>query len=395
MPWNAHTPMSLRLDFVRLAEHTPSFAALCRRFGISRKTGYKWVERYRTGGEAALGDRSRAPHRSPGRTPPEVEAAVLRIRDAHPAWGGRKIRAVLLREPDIAERVPAPATVTAVLRRHGRLSAEPAPRPAAVGRFEAEAPNELWQMDFKGDFVLGDGARCYPLTLLDDHSRFSLCLAACADQRRSTVQTHLVALFREYGLPRRVLCDNGPPWGSACPLPGGERYARGRRYTRLAVWLIRLGVTVVHGRPAHPQTQGKEERFHRTLSEEVLARGIPADRPGCQGRFDHWRALYNTYRPHEAIELAVPASRYRASERPYPERLPSVEYAASDVVRAVDVQGRLSFRGTVFRVGKGLAGQRVALREGEPDGEWSVYLCHQRVGRLDLRYPDAEPDVHL
>lgn len=385
MPWTTHTAMSLRLDFVRLAEHaaaTGGVAALCRAFGVSRKTGYKWLARYREGGEDALADRPRTPRRSPGRTPPEVEAAVLRLRDEHPAWGGRKIRAVLLRE---GEPAPAPATVTAILRRHGRLSAEPAPRPAAVGRFEAAAPNELWQMDFKGDFALTGGGRCYPLTALDDHSRFALCLAACSDQRRPTVQGHLTALFREHGLPRRLLCDNGPPWGSACPLD--ERHARGRRYTRLAAWLIRLGITVVHGRPAHPQTQGKEERFHRTLSEEVLAQELPWDLADCQGRFDCWRALYNTYRPHEALGLAVPASRYAPSERAYPERLPPVEYAASDEVRRVDVQGRIAFRGRAWRVGKGLAGERVALREGETDGAWSVYLCHQRVGWIDLRAP--------
>ena len=257
--------MSLRREFAWLAAQPDAkHAQLCRRFDITRATGYKGIARYRDGGDDALTDRSRRASTSPNKTEPTIEADVVALRDAHPAWGGRKLHTVLART--LGERAPAPSAITGILRRHGRLSAEPPTRDYT--RFEAEAPNDLWQMDFKGDFGLGDGARCYPLTVTDDHSRFAICIAACTDQRRSTVQHHLIAAFERYGLPRQILCDNGPPWGT-----GWETDAAGRwrpRCTRLTAWLIRHGVRVTHGRPYHPQTQGKEERFHRTLKAEVL-----------------------------------------------------------------------------------------------------------------------------
>lgn len=258
MPWTTATAVSLRREFVRLASHPDAnLSRLCRRFGICRATGYKWLARYREGGDDALADRSRRPKTCPTRTPPEIEAAVLEVRDAHPAWGGRKIRRVLQRT--LGARAPAAATVTSVLRRHGRLPERPTPRNHV--RFEAEAPGDLWQMDFKGDFALGDGSRCYPLTVTDDHSRFALCLQACADQRRETVEGHLAVAFARYGLPRRILCDNGPPWGTVWETDGAGRWRW--RCTRLGARLIRRGITLTHGRPYHPQTQGKAARRWR------------------------------------------------------------------------------------------------------------------------------------
>jgi transposase InsO family protein len=388
MPWNTATAMSLRRELVLLAtQPDANIAQLCRRFGICRQTAYKWIGRYRNGGVDALAERSRRPHASPTRTPPDVEHAVLDLRGEHPAWGGRKISRVLRREDALGERAPAPSTVTDILRRHGRLSAEPPSRDHL--RFEAEAPNDLWQMDFKGDFLLGDGSRCYPLTVTDDHSRFALCLAACADRRRQTVQGHLVRTFGRYGLPRRILCDNGPPWGTRWESDGTGRHRP--RCTRLMAWLIGHGITVTHGRPRHPQTQGKQERFHRSLNEEVLAsaEGGAAfeDAAACQGRFDPWRACFNEERPHEGIGLAVPASRYALSSRAYGETEPAVVYEAGVEQRRVDVSGRISFRGRVFRVGKGLAGERVGLRPSEAGEVWSVYYAHQEVWAVDLREP--------
>jgi len=378
--------MSLRREFVLLTAHPDANRAqLCRRFGISRTTGYKWIARYRDGGPDALADRSRRPAVSPHRTPPEVEVAVLAVRDAHPAWGGRKIRRVLQRT--LGDRAPAAATVTGILRRHGRLSAE-APTRDFV-RFEAEAPNDLWQMDFKGDFVLGDGTRCYPLTVTDDHSRFALCLEACADQRRATVASHLAAVFERYGLPRRVLCDNGPPWGTTWGTDGAGR--RRPHWTRLGAWLVRRGITLTHGRPYHPQTQGKQERFHRTLDVEVIA---PADGglgfagpASCQARFEAWRPEYNEVRPHEGIGLAVPASRYTVSPRAAPSSEPVVAYDVGTEVRRVGGSGEISFRGREYRVGKGFAGERVGLRPSEHDGVWSVWYGHQEVWAVSLRAP--------
>ena len=256
--------MSLREEFAGLANahllwartggREPAERAgreLCRRFGISAPTGYRWLQRYLDAGRDGLEDRSRRPQHSPNQTSPKLEAAVLARRRQHPSWGGRKLAArlrALGHEP-----VPAPSTITEILRRHGLLDPARAGQPRAHQRFEHDAPNQLWQMDFQGPRPCGAG-RCHPLTVLDDHSRYSLVLAACGDERTATVSARLSGSFRRYGLPEVLLVDNGPPWG------GGAA----RHHTPLTVWLLRLGVRVVHSRPRHPQTLGKDERFHRT-----------------------------------------------------------------------------------------------------------------------------------
>jgi transposase InsO family protein len=322
--------MSLRQEFVTLAQaQAVNFRALCRRFAISPKTGYKWLGRFRQGGAAPLADPSRRPRRSPGRTPAALEQAVLELRRQHPAWGGRKLRAC--RQALGQADVPAASTRTALLRRHGQRGGR-AGQPRAFVRFEHPAPNDLGPMDFKGHFALADGRRCHPLTVLDDHARFALGLRACADERGATVQRERTALFRAYGLPRRMLRDNGSPWGDDPDNP----------YTPLTVWRLRLGVGVSHGRPYHPQTQGKDERFHRTFQAEVLAGGPLADLAAAQGRFDAWRGVYNLVRPHEALGLQVPASRDRPSPRPFPEALPPSAYGPADVVRRVQQGGWFS-----------------------------------------------------
>jgi transposase InsO family protein len=226
-----------------------------------------------------------------------LEEAVLAIRDHHSAWGGRKISRILLNQG--FSRIPAPSTITEILRRHGRLNSEESAKHKAWERFEHEAPNRLWQMDFKGDFALRGGGRCYPLTILDDHSRFAVCLRGCGDQRGSTVEPVLETAFRRYGLPQAMIMDNGSPWG-----------LDGHAYTQLAVWLIRLDISVSHCRPYHPQTLGKEERFHRTLKAEVLKGNVFDDLDHCQRRFDDWRDTYNLVRPHEALGMKTPAQCY-------------------------------------------------------------------------------------
>lgn len=282
----------------------------------------------------------------------------------------------------------------AILRRHGYLSPQPEPRDYV--RFEAEAPNELWQMDFKGDFLLGDGNRCFPLDALDDHSRFLLCLDSQMNQCRESVQFSLTALFKRYGMPRRLLCDNGPPWGSGWRRVGGD----GRtwpRYTRLAAWLMRLGITVVHGRPYHPQTQGKLERVHRSLKAEVLtpAGGGAsfADMAACQLAFNRWRCVYNQERPHEALGLDVPASRYLASQRTFPSSEPIVAYDDGVVVRKVNDKGQISFRNNYYKVGKGFTGEYVGLVPCESDGVWKIYYAHQPIWAINLHQPITSTEL--
>jgi transposase InsO family protein len=373
MPWKEMSAMSLRLEFVRLANQPDAnVRELCRRFQISPKTAYKWLARFRVQGELGLTDRSRRPTRSPERTSDELEQCILALRQQHPAWGGRKLRARLLAQ-GVAD-VPAASTITAILHRHGRIDPEQAAAHRPCCRFEHDAPNRLWQMDFKGHFATDQG-RCHPLTVVDDHSRFALGVFACTDERTETVQEHLTTLFRRYGLPERILCDNGPPWGS-----GAEA-----EHTLLTVWWLRLGIRVCHGRPYHPQTQGKDERFHRTLKAEVLQGAHFRNVLECQPRFDAWREVYNQERPHESLALAVPASRYQPSVRSFPEELPLLLYEPPLQVRKVQTSGEISFHNRVVKVGKAFAGYPVGVRPTTTEGLWEIYFGFHRVGQVDER----------
>jgi len=364
----------LRREFVELGiQPEANVRQLCHRFGISRKTGYKWLKRYREAKESGLRDRSRRPWQSPKRSGVEVEAKVLAVRDQNPAWGARKIRTRL--EMLGSDEIPAGSTIHAILRRHQRVDLRESSKHRPFQRFEREAPNQLWQMDFKGHFALASGQRCHPLGMVDDHSRFALCLQACRNQQGETVQQQLTAAFRRYGLPEAMLMDNGSPWGSDQEHP----------YTPLTVWLLRLGVGVGHGRPWHPQTQGKQERFHRTLKAEVLTGPVFGDYTQVQARFDQWRQVYNHERPHQALGMAVPASRYQVSPRTFPEVLPTIEYGPGDVVRKVQDQGKISFQNRDFRVGRAFRGYPVALRPTLEAGVFTVHFCSHQIAKIRLR----------
>ena len=378
MPWRERSRMDEREEFVKLAlAGHASVSELCRRFGISRSNGRKWLERYRQQGRAGLCDLSRRPHRSPLQTDAITEAEVLRIREeSNNAWGGRKIARVIKRKGFV--RVPSASTITEILRRHGKLQDHAQEHPGHFTRFEKEAPNDLWQMDFKGHFAVAEG-RCHPLTVLDDHSRYSLGLQACADEQDKTVRERVTALFRCYGLPLAMLMDNGSPWGDSGLGP----------FTKLTLWLMRMGIQVMHGRPHHPQTQGKEERFHRTLKREVLDRRSFRNLEECQQAFDRWRHIYNHERPHEALALETPSTRYRTSPRSFPETLPAIEYWPGDIVRKVDSESRISFKGRSWRIGKPFRGQHVALRPADQDAIFNVFFCTQKIGTIDLRQPDG------
>lgn len=373
MPWQEVSAMSLKREFIVLAnQEGANVRELCRRFQISSRTAYKWLHRFQEEGVAGLAGRSRRPGRSPGQTPPAVEAAVLRMREEHPAWGGRKIGARLRHLGH--EAVPSPATITAILHRHGLIDpAESAKRPHWQ-RFEHPAPNDLWQMDFKGHFPLVHG-RCHPLTVLDDHSRFALGLEACGNERGDTVRQRLTHIFRHYGLPTRMVMDNGAPWGNDAA----------HVHTPLTVWLMRLGISVSHGRPYHPQTQGKDERFHRTLHAELLQGNSFKDLSVCQPAFDRWRHMYNFERPHQAIGLLTPGSRYAASPRGYPETLPAIEYSDGDIVRKVWANGSVSFQGRRFHVANAFRGYPIAFRPTAIDGVWDAYFLVHPICRVDFR----------
>jgi len=385
MPWGVMSVSDLRLEFCLLASgQGRNVRELCRRFGVSAKTGYKWLGRFKAGGRSALLDRSKRPKLSPKRSAPGLEAAAIEVRNQHPAWGGRKIAHVLARAGGPA---PSPSTVTAILRRHGCEIGAHGGGAAPFQRFEREAPNELWQMDFKGHVAMADGRRLHPLTILDDHSRYCLALGACHDERTATVLGHLIEAFRRYGLPQTLICDNGSPWGDGPDAP----------FTPLGVFLIDQGIRIAHSRPYHPQTMGKDERFHRSLKAEALSGPLLSDLAAAASRLARWRTVYNHQRPHEGIGMATPASRYAASQRSFKERIEPFDYAPSDILRRLGDGGVLSMSGRRRRAPKAFKGRIVALRPSETDGLFEVFYRHQRIARLDFKSEtgDAEPVTHV
>jgi len=382
MPWREVAMMTLRQEFVSLAcQDGVNLSALCVRFGISRKTGYKWLGRVAREGPAALADRSRRPGQTPTRTAPAVEDQVVALRLAHPSWGARKLQRRLL---DLGQAgIPTPSTITRILHRHGLIGPAASAASTPWQRFEHAAPNDLWQMDFKGHFETAR-ATCHPLTVLDDHSRYNLVLQACARPNAAQVQAALQAAFRRYGMPLCINTDNGAPWGS-CSQPD-------HGLTRLTVWLIQLGIRISHSRPAHPQTNGKEERFHRSLKAEVLQGRYFADLAAAQMAFDHWRQVYNHERPHEALALATPVTRYRPSRLAYPERLPEIIYPDGDLVQTVGWDGKIVVAGRRFKVSNALHLHPIAARpRPAQDGVYDLYFAHHCFGQLDLRDGPARP----
>ena len=375
MVWKECNRVSERKKFVLLASvEGANISELCQRFGITRKTGYKWLQRFRAEGDEGLADRSRCPHTFRSPTSQKMESAVLLIRDQHPTWGGRKIHHRLRALG--YKHVPAASTITAILNRHQRINPEESLKRREFQRFERSEPNELWQMDFKGEFPTLDQRWCYPLTVMDDHSRFSLVLKACGNQKGPTVQKHLRDAFRLYGLPHAMLMDNGTPWGSTVS-PGS--------YSRFSVWLMDLDVRVIHGRPYHPQTQGKEERFHRTLKQEVLQGRHFKNHAELQTTLDGWQDVYNQERPHEALDYKTPIERYRVSSREYPERLRKFEYDSSFAVRKVGSEGRIVFKNKEYYLSRSFRGQLVGIRSNGQDGEWDVYYRTFKVSKIELR----------
>jgi transposase InsO family protein len=375
MPWQPRDLMDTKREFVQLAlQEGVNRRELCRRFGISAKTGYALLKRFAVQGDAAYTPRSRRPLSSPTRSSTQIEQAVVALRRQHPAWGGRKIARRL---SDLGHgQVPPASTITAILHRHGLISPEASLAAQPWQRFEHETPNALWQIDFKGDFDTA-ASRCYPLTLLDDHSRFNLALRACANVATASVQPRLQDVFRRYGLPVRINADNGAPWGSPRLVSHG--------LSELSVWLIRLGIRVSHSAPYHPQTNGKIERFHRSLKTEVLAGRSFTDLAQAQAAFERWRGIYNHERPHDSLGMLTPAARYRLSARSYPECLPAIEYPSADTVVMVKHNGEANFQGCKLKVSNSLLKLPIAFRaDPKHDGMFDVFFCHHRFMRLDF-----------
>ncbi|MCX6332714.1 MAG: IS481 family transposase [Bacteroidia bacterium] len=384
MAFTEQSIMSQRTEFCILTSKPGSnISEFCRRFKITRRTGYKWLERYYDEGLPGLTNKSRRPHHFPNQTSEGIEKYVIKIRGKDQEWGSKKLHKIICNHKDQGlytyPIIPCRATITKILGRNGLISPTRSKQSEGFERFEYDFPNELWQMDYKGYFKLLNKELCHPLTITDDHSRFNICLEACRNQQEITVKQALINVFRKYGLPYKILTDNGGPWGAA----GNEPADGSRCYTVLEKWLIQLNIKLIHGRPYHPQTQGKEERFHRTLKQELLDYEQFRNHVHCQKRFDSWREKYNCIRPHEAINFKTPVELYWPSNKEYPEKMEPYEYNISDIKRKVE-KGIISFKNKEIKVGRAFSGEYVALKKSQKDHNYEIYFCNQLIRTITL-----------
>jgi transposase InsO family protein len=377
MPWRVSTVLEERLRFVVLASRKErTIKALCGEFGISRQTGHVWLKRYEKGGAKSLEDGSRRPLKSPRRTAPEVEQAILALREKWPDWGAPKLAKVLAQQPPARE--VQVRTVHRVLQRHGQIAAGDR-RPQAEQRFERGVPNDLWQMDFKGPQGFNRCGGVGPLSVLDDHSRFLLTLHHLGNNRMEGVKSTLEETFRRCGMPESMLMDHGAPWWNAAS-PWG--------LTELSVWMMRLGIRLTYSGIRHPQTQGKVERMHGALQCAIRKRKA---NPEDQIWLDAFREEYNHLRPHEALAMATPASRWRPSERPFPQKLQEWEYESHLEVCRLAGEGQLSWHGRRWEISNALRGLTVGIET--VDSRAIVYFCRTPMRELDLRTGAATPIV--
>jgi len=381
MPFKETRVLDETIRFVTAClEDEEPMAVLCRAFGISRPWGYELVRRFRSEGPAGLEPRSRAPHRPGQAMAAALAEAIIGLRREHPHWGPKKLRAVLARRhPETAW--PAPSSMGDLLRREGLVRGRrrrrmplPVTRPFAP----VTAPNDLWCIDFKGWFRTRDGQRCDPVTLSDADSRFLLACRA-VEPTTEGVDGVMEAAFREYGLPAALRSDNGPPFAGIGA--GG--------LSRLAVKWIKLGIRIERTDPASPQQNGRHERMHGTLKRDTAS--PPADTVAAQQRrFDHFRHEYNQVRPHEALGQETPASRYRPSPRPYPDRIEEPHYGPEQAVRRVRTNGEIRWGGAFIFVSETLTGEPVGVAETE-DGDWIVRFADYPVGLIDRRSHRLQP----
>jgi transposase InsO family protein len=353
-----------RVEFViRALRSSQPLSLLCQEFDISRPTGYKWIARYRAGGVDAIAECSRRPHRSPRQTAPELETKIIALRQVYPDWGARKLAVLLARQGIV---LPS-STVHRVLLRHGLVSDEDRHTPAIM-RFARERPNELWQMDFKGPKNWPKA--CTALSVIDDHSRYVVALRATARPEGRLVQQHLIQAFEECGLPEAMLMDHGIPWWQSQSFAGA---------TYLSLWLMRQGIALHFSGVRHPQTQGKVERFHGSLQRALECRGMPDH--DHQQWLDAFRREHNHIRPHEALGMQTPASRWQPSPRPFQPQLPAWEYPEGAWTLKVDNHGTIDIHEQPYRISKALIGERVRILPVED--RYLIYYCNTLIRELD------------
>ena len=381
MPWKECSVVDERLRFVAQLLDGEPMTEVCRAFGISRKTGYKIFDRYKEHGLEALNDRSRRPVRYANQLPQQIESLILTLKRDKPHWGARKIRELLVRRLSGDVRIPAKSTIHAVLHRHGLVKPIGRPRNRATGTplSEGAAPNDLWCADFKGEFKLGNGHYCYPLTVSDHASRFLLLCEALESTREDLAFTAFQQLFAERGLPSAIRSDNGVPFASPNAL---------FNLSKLSVWWLRLGIEIERIKPGKPQQNGRHERMHLTLKTETT-RPPGSNSLQQQARFDAFRQEFNTERPHEALAMKCPADIYSASNRSY-DGLPDIAYPFHDRDVLVTACGRICMHRKKINISTVLAGQRVGIKEVD-DGIWIVSFMRYDLGYIDLEQRTLQP----
>jgi transposase InsO family protein len=381
MPWKECSVMEERLRFVARLLEGEAMTDVCRQFGISRKTGYKLLERYRAEGPVALADRSRRPVRYANQLPAQVENLIVASKREKPHWGARKIRELLVRHLAGDVRIPATSTIHAVLDRYGLVRRLGRKRHKATGTplSTGAAPNDLWATDFKGEFKLGNGRWCYPLTVTDHASRFLLLCEALESTREEPVIAAFEHLFRERGLPDAIRTDNGLPFAS----PNGLF-----NLSKLSVWWLRLGIAIERITPGQPQQNGRHERLHLTLKRETT-RPPGQNSLQQQARFEAFQQEFNAERPHEALGMKCPGDIYTPARRPY-RGLPDLEYPLHDRDVLVTACGRLCMHRKKINISTVLAGQRLGIKEVD-EGIWLVSFMHYDLGYVDLEQRTLQP----
>lgn len=374
MPWEeAKTVEQIREEFARrVLSKEASLSALCREYGISRVTGTKWRNRFLSG--ISMGDQSRRPFRTPKRIPEEMEEKIISYRKAEPALGALKIRQMM--EDDGLTDIPCQRTINDVLKRNGLITPEASQAATPYQRFEKDEPNDMWQADFKGDFLLQNNQRCFPLSIIDDCSRFCICADAKENVRFNGTKASFEAAFRAYGLPKVLLCDNGNPWGSS----------QTSSITRFEVWLMEHAVLPIHIRIRHPQTQGKVERFNGSYKQERLKFYIPKDMVDAQACREEYQNFYNNRRPHHALKLDVPKKHYTPSTRQYDEKIQNWDYEAGGESRIIKSTGYLTYHGQGYYLSEGLGEKTVHLYPSPSDEDIiNIVFREFIVAKLDIK----------
>lgn len=371
MPWKEKTMEENRKEFVeRVLSHEKSKSALCKEYGISRPTGDKWIKRYQNG--ETMSDQSRAPFKTANRISSEMEQLIVERRMAEPAIGARKQRRMLINEG--YEHLPCASTFNAVYKRNNLITPEASAASTPTKRFVKKYPNEMWQCDFKGYYKTLDGVEVHPLSVIDDYSRFCLSAEAMENEQFTGVKEEFKKLFKTYGMPFSILCDNGNPWGAS----------QSGALTTFDIFMMEHGVLVMHIKPKNPRTQGKVERFNGVFKQERLKFCIPETFEDAQNQRNEYRNFYNHQRPHAALDYECPSEHYEKSEIEYREDIPLWDYCAEGEVRKIKHTGYLTFGGHGFYLSESMANKIVCVVPTEKDGIFDIVFRQFRIARLSL-----------